>query len=372
MPGVCSVFWGADRLKSITWIGLLCTSLTFMGCQSEVHEADDEVVGVSRVATTGPVDVRLSATPATLMIDQQVHIELEVIADKDVTVLDSPYETALRGEDYRYECRVARVESQLAQPTQDGRLRWTYRFDVEFFLPGDHEIPGAEIEFVDLTGHTGDDAPVPTAEPEETQSVSTDPLTVVVIAGEGSDLSEADLRIVPRLDPIELPQKWTGWWWVIPVAVVAVLAMMWWLLKHRRRADSPDVMRIPAHEWASRQLSELIAEDLIRKHRVQEFYYRVSGIVRGYIERRFNVSAPEMTTEEFLASALRDRRFGAETTQELGGFLTACDRVKYACHTPQDEEAHGAIHAASDFVEKTRMREPIEDGAEVPAEERAA
>jgi hypothetical protein len=156
------------------------------------------------------------------------------------------------------------------------------------------------------------------------------------------------------------------------VAVVAVLAMALWLLNRRRRAVSQDVVRVPAHEWASQQLSELIAEDLIGKHRVQEFYYRVSGIVRGYIERRFTVSAPDMTTEEFLASTVRDRRFGAETTQELNGFLTACDMVKYACHSPQDEEADGAIQAASDFVEKTRIHDQIEDGVEVPAEGRAA
>lgn len=158
----------------------------------------------------------------------------------------------------------------------------------------------------------------------------------------------------------------------MPVAVGVVLAMALWLLKRRRRAVFQDVVRVPAHEWANRQLSELIAENLIDKRRVQEFYYRVSGIVRGYIERRFHLSAPDMTTEEFLASTVRDQRFGAGTTQELNGFLVACDMVKYACHSPQDEEADNAIQAARDFVEKTRQRDTIKDGVEVPAKGRAA
>ena len=56
-------------------------------------------------------------------------------------------------------------------------------------------------------------------------------------------------------------------------------------------------------------LPALVTEDLIARGLIQEFHYRTSGIVRGYIERRFGVSAPEMTTEEFLTAAAADARF---------------------------------------------------------------
>ena len=84
--------------------------------------------------------------------------------------------------------------------------------------------------------------------------------------------------------------------------------------------------------------------------------------MRGYIERRFDVSAPEMTTEEFLAAAACDSRFGSGTTDELKRFLTACDLVKYACHLPATVEADAALNAAADFVEHTRAREPHAEG----------
>jgi hypothetical protein len=114
---------------------------------------------------------------------------------------------------------------------------------------------------------------------------------------------------------------------------------------------------VPAHVWARLQLDELLADDLIERGQVQEFYYRISGIVRGYIERRFHVSAPEMTTEEFLAAAGTDRRFEPEQTQSLHEFLTQCDLVKYARHAPASHEAREAIRAAEDFIQRTRERE---------------
>jgi hypothetical protein len=99
-----------------------------------------------------------------------------------------------------------------------------------------------------------------------------------------------------------------------------------------------------------------VADDLVQKGRVREFYYRVSGIVRGYIERRFDIRAPEMTTEEFLASAASDRRFRTVVTEQLDCFLRACDLVKYACREPRSEESDTVLRTAGGFVERTRER----------------
>ncbi len=52
-------------------------------------------------------------------------------------------------------------------------------------------------------------------------------------------------------------------------------------------------------------LGALAAEGLIERGQIQSFHYRISDIVRGYVERRFTVAAPEMTTEECLASSRR-------------------------------------------------------------------
>jgi len=119
----------------------------------------------------------------------------------------------------------------------------------------------------------------------------------------------------------------------------------------------------------------LIGENLIATGRVQEFYYRISDVVRGYVERRFGVSAPEMTTEEFLATAASDGRFGERNTAELNQFLNACDLVKYARRIPGPDEADAVLRAAGGFVERTRESLYRTDGEGTPGRpemERAA
>ena len=86
--------------------------------------------------------------------------------------------------------------------------------------------------------------------------------------------------------------------------------------------------------------------------------------MRGYIERRYTVSAGEMTTEEFLVAAVADARFGQATTDELKRFMTACDLVKYARHTPTSAESDDAYRAATEFVERTCAREDHPTGHE--------
>jgi hypothetical protein len=127
--------------------------------------------------------------------------------------------------------------------------------------------------------------------------------------------------------------------------------------------------------WARQQIAALVADKLIPQGRVQEFYYRISGIVRGYIERRYEVLAMEMTTEEFLTAAATDARFGERATTELNRFLGACDLVKYARHEPASAEADALLQTAGEFVERTRAPDSPSDqeqGHSVESEGRAA
>ena len=317
----------------------------------------------------------LEATPGTLDFEQHVQLELKVIAEKGVTIVESEYARTLSEGDRRFEYRILRSEKELAVPTDDDKLRWTYRFELEFFLPGQHELPPAEVSFVDL--RTADDdwgGESTRADAAEVQTVETGPLTVVVRPPEGAALSPEELRNIARLDPIDLPREWHRWWPALLIAATLAVAAL--LLVRRLRRRRPGVIvRLPADEWARQQIAALIAEDLIAKGLIQEFHYRTSGIVRGYIERRFGVSAPEMTTEEFLTAAAADSRFGKNMTDELNRFMTACDLVKYACHLPGSGESEAALKAASDFVERTCHRvSPVDtSGATAsPFEERAA
>lgn len=380
---------GATRIIAACCSTLFCLSATaviavglaFMGgCARGVEDehAGDGDIGVTRTARNGPVTITLSAHPETPTPDQHAKLTLEVVSEKGVTVLDNDYADALSEGDHRFEYRVARSDKQLAQPTEDGRLRWLYRFELEFFLPGEYELPPAEVSFVEVAARDSalDDGSdkAATLDSDEVQTVATEPLKLVVQAIEGQAISPEELRSITRLDPIELPRPWYHSRMLLALVVVVIVIAGIWLVRGRRRRRMDVAVHVPAHEWARQQISALIGEDLIGKGLVQEFHYRISAIVRGYIERRFGVSAPEMTTEEFLVAAVSDHRFGRDTTDELDRFLVACDLVKYACHQPELGESETALKVAGEFVERTRERSvpSAGEGASSPIEERAA
>ena len=90
-----------------------------------------------------------------------------------------------------------------------------------------------------------------------------------------------------------------------------------------------------------------------------QLYVDLSAIVRTYIEGRFGLRAPEMTTEEFIYAVQRDSPLGPDHRQLLGQFLTECDLVKFARHVPELDAVERAYGAARSFVTETRPEERV-------------
>ena len=82
----------------------------------------------------------------------------------------------------------------------------------------------------------------------------------------------------------------------------------------------------------------------------------VFDIVRRYLEGRYGVRAPELTTEEFLQEAQRAAALAANHRELLSAFLERCDRVKFAGYRPDSDESMATLKAARAFVEDTRVR----------------
>ena len=102
------------------------------------------------------------------------------------------------------------------------------------------------------------------------------------------------------------------------------------------------------------RLQELVDEDLIGSGRIQEFYIRLSDIIRRYIEDRFGIRAPERTTEEFLAEVSSGNVLKERDTALLDEFLAHCDLVKFAKHQPTEGEIQKSFDSAKAFTEGTR------------------
>ena len=97
----------------------------------------------------------------------------------------------------------------------------------------------------------------------------------------------------------------------------------------------------------------------------------LSDIVRRYIEARFGLRAPELTTEEFLAEAGRSADLTPSHRSLLSAFLERCDRVKFARYSPGDTESHEALQLARQFLRETRDAPSRGDEPATPAAEAA-
>ncbi len=214
----------------------------------------------------------------------------------------------------------------------------------------------------------------------------TEPLPLDVISLVQDTL---DAQIRPLRDLVEAQRLWKriAFWAVVGLAVLAALLILWRRYL-RRRADrlAGDVSSLPArpaHLVALDELDRIKSLGLIENGEIKRFHILVSEAIRRYLEARYGVLAPEMTTWE-LTAVLRDRRDMDSGLKELlRGFLEDCDMVKFAKYVPKIVEINATFNRAYEIVEKSRPVEqpqaPADNasaadsaqGAEVAAEESA-
>jgi len=244
---------------------------------------------------------------------------------------------------------VRRSQTPPDVPVSGGR-RWRHTYTLDSFAAGLNEIPAVTVEFVDRRPESA----TPSG-PIESE-LSSDPLPVtvrsVLAADQGDDMQLRDIRTEVR-DFVRrpLPGLWPAAVVVIIGLAVAVLAVF--MARRRRRRGDAAQRDISADEWARARLDELQRAGLAEQGMVHEFYVRLSDIVRQYLERRFDLVAPERTTEEFLREARTGTVLGDEHKDLLTGFLRAADMVKFALHEPSVSECGLALAAARRFVEET-------------------
>jgi len=310
---------------------------------------------LSSTVSRGPVEVSVRLEPKDAVIGDAIHLEVEALAADGVELLMPEFGEALE----RF-LILDFVPSESV--TADGRNRSLQRYTLEPPNSGEHSIPPLLIEFVDRR-------PGAKAAPEgaDAYEVLTERLdfTVQSVLPENAG---NDLRPMPgRLSP--LGARKLSLWLAIGVAgillVAAAFAFRAWSAREVERRQRS------AHQIACAELDELLQwESHPTGDAIEGFYVKLSGIIRRYLEDRFNLRSPELTTEEFLSVASRSPDLNPGLRGLLGDFLTRADLVKFAGLLPSAEEIDESVSAARRFLEETRES----DGSSTASgfEERAA
>jgi hypothetical protein len=155
--------------------------------------------------------------------------------------------------------------------------------------------------------------------------------------------------------PLDLPDLWWLLWLLL--AFLAISAAVYLFIRYKKPLKEPVKPRapeIPAWEKAYQQLEALRQENLPDKGLFKEFFTRVADIARHYMEDRFNIHAPHMTTEEFLYSLGIYGHLNEGQNAALKDFLDSCDMVKFAKYAPTIKEAQKNFDLARKLVDDTR------------------
>ena len=165
--------------------------------------------------------------------------------------------------------------------------------------------------------------------------------------------------------PVHIPSSYAWLWWVLLALVVAaVVYLLWRKLKSRKPVVKPGVA-IPPHRRAKDRLraaGELMSDPY-------QFCILVSDVLRTYVEERFNLHAPDRTTEEFMEELRTSQQLHVDHKALLEDFLSRCDLVKFARFEPTEPELQSLLDSALRFVDETA---PVVEQANAQEQQAAA
>ena len=296
---------------------------------------------LTQLSESGPVKVTVELSPKKPRLGDPLTLALTVTAQPRVTVEMPPFGEALGR--FTIVSFTPRTET-----AADGRVTHTQRYVLDAPMSGRQRIPSLRVEFTDARPGQGPDGGT-----ESTHEILTDEVALDIASVLPEGQVESELRGLrgPLDESVARSQKLR--YALIPLGLLALAAAVLFLRGLRRRAQQR--VRVSAYDVAMRRLSTLQRRGWPKQDEADPWYVELSDIVRRYIEDRYGVRAPELTTEEFLREARQQLRMQSSHRELLETFLSTCDRVKFAGYRPGESESQQALQAAQRFIDDTRL-----------------
>lgn len=157
--------------------------------------------------------------------------------------------------------------------------------------------------------------------------------------------------------------------WIGGALVLAALIFFLVKLILKRRREAAGVERKdPAHIVALRELDKYRSDRFWAPERQKTFYSGVTDALKNYIDGRFGVDAPEMTTAELFAALKGESDITPELYFEMKELFERADFVKFAKFVVDDTDNAKVLPSAVRFVTSTYQAEVENEtqGGEAP------
>lgn len=284
-------------------------------------------------------EIRVTSLPdtSTILIGDQTGFTVSAIIPAGVKATISSATDTLAG---RILILGKPVRDTVVSPGGDFTV--TDRYLITSFDSGSYEIPPfyAEVIYGDsLKRFFSDYSFLNVVRPSVTPADTTDVIFDIV---------------PPRGAPVTFRE-------VLPWLIIALVsAILLWLLarflpRHPlKRFVKPQPPREPAHVIALRELSLLREAELWQKGEIKDYYSRLSDILRRYIDNRYGIMSPELTTDETVRMLQKAAVLKHSELSLVKELLSMSDMVKFAKYLPGSEMHGTALNDAVKFVEITR------------------
>jgi HAMP domain-containing protein len=298
-----------------------------------------EAQPLEATSETGPVLAIVRLSPPAATIGDLLILELEVRAEPDVELLMPEFGESLD--------RFSIIDFTRSEAADDkGGTISRQRYTLAPSRSGPQLIPPLLVEFVDR--RVGRD---PAPEGEDAYELLTAALAFEVAAAlpEGASL---ELREpLGRLGPREMPGRYRTLWVLaalLAIAAATIFGIRAWAIWRSRS------LRRSAYEVAKADLDALLMAPRPGEREMDAFFVQLSGIVRRYLENRFGLRSPELTTEEFVEALANSPDLVRLHQRLLREFLNRADLVKFAHLVPDRADVERSLESARSFLEATR------------------
>ena len=152
----------------------------------------------------------------------------------------------------------------------------------------------------------------------------------------------------PKKDLPPLSWKLVGWGALAVFCLASLVLGIWFVIRYIARRVKEHRMSPIERAWV--ELDRLLKKGLPGRGRYKDFYVELTMVVRRYVQRKYGIKAPHLTTEEFFAELSKSNNQTIEQSNNLRRFLESADLVKFAGVEATPEMADEATDSARGYL----------------------
>jgi hypothetical protein len=283
------------------------------------------------------VEAHVSLDTNAILVGDQIYLTLAISSPSDY-IIDWPSlnDTIISAIEI---LQKSKIDSTYSQDLE--RLLLTQKIKITSFDSGYYAIPPFQIAYKETDGQL--------IQYTETEAMLLEVASVPVNM-------EEEIKDIKA--PMEAPYTFREAlpWILMAMGAIAVGFFVFYYLKKRKNAEpvfkAPVKPKFPPHQIALDELEKLRLKKLWQSGRIKEYHTELTDIVRIYLNGRFYIHAPEMTTDEIL-EALKTTASNEQAKQKISQTLSMADLVKFAKLQPLPLEHDTSLNNAIDFVKET-------------------